>query len=341
VDALPRRARSSLRLRLLLATVAVLATALLVAAVAFERVARSVVMDAVHTHLRSRGQEVQDALARFQRERALTVASWSEAEAMQLTIDSGDGKFAEDHLRRTVQDQNGAFAAVALLSPDGEILAAVRSGPSSRKFGIGLAELRGYVVELPAVEQARAANAVRIAFAPLSALLRGGSANEVLYVAAPIKDFAGDLVGFLVGALSVNAVPALLADVMGPGSSLVPVVADREGRTLFAPTDVDADPLRPALAVEEARAGALATVDAWGRFLLPGATFFSAVQTGAMVEGGFITEDERRWLNEIDQHNPLLFDFVLKRQLRSNGKSFSRSVFETRRFFEGGVLSVK
>jgi len=277
VDALPRRARSSLRLRLLLATVAVLATALLVAAVAFERVARSVVMDAVHTHLRSRGQEVQDALARFQRERALTVASWSEAEAMQLTIDSGDGKFAEDHLRRTVQDQNGAFAAVALLSPDGEILAAVRSGPSSRKFGIGLAELRGYVVELPAVEQARAANAVRIAFAPLSALLRGGSANEVLYVAAPIKDFAGDLVGFLVGALSVNAVPALLADVMGPGSSLVPVVADREGRTLFAPTDVDADPLRPALAVEEARAGALATVDASGAALL-------VVRTAPMAE---------------------------------------------------------
>jgi predicted TIM-barrel fold metal-dependent hydrolase len=40
---------------------------------------------------------------------------------------------------------------------------------------------------------------------------------------------------------------------------------------------------------------------------------------------------------EIRLHNPLLFDFVLKRHLRSNGKSLSRSVFETRRFFEGGV----
>ena len=38
-------------------------------------------------------------------------------------------------------------------------------------------------------------------------------------------------------------------------------------------------------------------------------------------------------LKEIRLHNPLLFDFVLKRNLRSNGKSLSTSVFETRRFF--------
>jgi hypothetical protein len=36
-------------------------------------------------------------------------------------------------------------------------------------------------------------------------------------------------------------------------------------------------------------------------------------------------------------HNPLLFDFALKRHLRSNGKALSRTVFETRRFFEGAV----
>ena len=39
-------------------------------------------------------------------------------------------------------------------------------------------------------------------------------------------------------------------------------------------------------------------------------------------------------LKEIRLHNPLLFDFVLKRHLRSNGKALSRGVFETRRFFE-------
>jgi len=42
-------------------------------------------------------------------------------------------------------------------------------------------------------------------------------------------------------------------------------------------------------------------------------------------------------LTEIRAHNPLLFDFVLKRSLRLKGKALSRSVFETRRFFEGGV----
>jgi mannonate dehydratase len=38
-------------------------------------------------------------------------------------------------------------------------------------------------------------------------------------------------------------------------------------------------------------------------------------------------------LREIRLHNPLLFDFVLKRHLRSNGKAFAAGVFETRAFF--------
>ena len=42
-------------------------------------------------------------------------------------------------------------------------------------------------------------------------------------------------------------------------------------------------------------------------------------------------------LSEIRQHNPLLFDFVLKRSLRRNGKRLAAGVFQTRRFFEGGV----
>jgi len=60
-----------------------------------------------------------------------------------------------------------------------------------------------------------------------------------------------------------------------------------------------------------------------------------------LVSLGLVAESAAPVLKEIRSHNPLLFDFVLKRQLRSNGKSFSRSVFETRRFFDGGVLSVK
>jgi uncharacterized protein len=42
-------------------------------------------------------------------------------------------------------------------------------------------------------------------------------------------------------------------------------------------------------------------------------------------------------LSEIRTHNPLLFDFVLKRSLRLRGKALAARVFETRRFFEGGV----
>jgi len=38
-------------------------------------------------------------------------------------------------------------------------------------------------------------------------------------------------------------------------------------------------------------------------------------------------------LTEIRLHNPLLFDFVVKRHLRSNGRALSASVFETRMFF--------
>jgi uncharacterized protein len=42
-------------------------------------------------------------------------------------------------------------------------------------------------------------------------------------------------------------------------------------------------------------------------------------------------------LRDIRLHNPLLFDFVLKRVLRSNGKRFGRRVFQTRSFFEARV----
>jgi mannonate dehydratase len=40
------------------------------------------------------------------------------------------------------------------------------------------------------------------------------------------------------------------------------------------------------------------------------------------------------FLNGLREHNPLLFDFALKRLLRRNGVGFANSVFETRDFFE-------
>jgi predicted TIM-barrel fold metal-dependent hydrolase len=53
-----------------------------------------------------------------------------------------------------------------------------------------------------------------------------------------------------------------------------------------------------------------------------------------LVSLGLVQESTKPVLREIREHNPLLFDFVLKRLLRSNGKAFPKSVFETRKFFE-------
>jgi mannonate dehydratase len=57
----------------------------------------------------------------------------------------------------------------------------------------------------------------------------------------------------------------------------------------------------------------------------------------AMVALGLLERGAAPVLTEIRAHNPLLFDFVLKRSLRRGGHAFATSVFETRRFFEGAV----
>lgn len=49
---------------------------------------------------------------------------------------------------------------------------------------------------------------------------------------------------------------------------------------------------------------------------------------------GMLPEAAVPMLEIIRQHNPLLFDFVLKRHLSSNGQRFPPTVFETRAFFE-------
>jgi len=53
-----------------------------------------------------------------------------------------------------------------------------------------------------------------------------------------------------------------------------------------------------------------------------------------LVSLGLLSEAAKPVLLEIREYNPLLFDFVLKRHLRSNGKALSRQVFETRGFFQ-------
>ena len=53
-----------------------------------------------------------------------------------------------------------------------------------------------------------------------------------------------------------------------------------------------------------------------------------------MAEQGYIERSAAPVLSEIRKHNPLLFDFLLKRLLRAGDKRFAISVFETRKFFE-------
>jgi hypothetical protein len=96
------------------------------------------------------------------------------------------------------------------------------------------------------------------------------------------------------------------------------------------------------------RAGpALARVvqeEAWHSRLLNGSDYplpgvMPIFSVDYLASLGLIEAAMKPVLSEIRQHNPLLFDFVLKRHLRvgrtkaTAGKALSRSVFETRRFF--------
>jgi mannonate dehydratase len=53
-----------------------------------------------------------------------------------------------------------------------------------------------------------------------------------------------------------------------------------------------------------------------------------------MVKRGYLEAHQAEIIRAIRPHNALLFDFVLKRSIRRNGKAFSPDVFHTRRVFE-------
>ena len=69
---------------------------------------------------------------------------------------------------------------------------------------------------------------------------------------------------------------------------------------------------------------------------LPAVNFL--IRTGALVQQGYITKDERAWLNEIYNYNPLLFDFVLKRTMKLPGtqRCLPAKVFMRNAAIEGG-----
>lgn len=65
---------------------------------------------------------------------------------------------------------------------------------------------------------------------------------------------------------------------------------------------------------------------------LPGV--FPLFSISGMVDRHYLRDHEADAIRIIRRHNPLLFDFVLKRTIRHNGKRFSPGVFETRRHYE-------
>jgi uncharacterized protein len=82
--------------------------------------------------------------------------------------------------------------------------------------------------------------------------------------------------------------------------------------------------------------------EAWHARLLNGSDYplpglMPAFSVDYLASLGLMEKASTGVLKEIRSHNPLLFDFVLKRHLRSNGKALSPRVFETRRFFDSAV----
>jgi uncharacterized protein len=56
-------------------------------------------------------------------------------------------------------------------------------------------------------------------------------------------------------------------------------------------------------------------------------------RTRRLVDAGLLDAAAAPVLDEIRAYNPLLFDFVLKRHLRSGTQRLAAGVFETRRHF--------
>jgi predicted TIM-barrel fold metal-dependent hydrolase len=85
----------------------------------------------------------------------------------------------------------------------------------------------------------------------------------------------------------------------------------------------------------------LIKTDEWQARLLNGSDYplpgilplFSLKQ---LIRRGYITKPEADVLSAIRHHNPLLFDFALKRTLRIDQKAFSSAPFQTKGFFLSG-----
>ena len=226
MDLSSRALQNSLRARLLVAVLLLLTAALVIAVVAFERSARVVVMESVGSHVGARAHEVLDATRRFQTERCFAVRNWAEADAMQSTLDTGDPKFAEDYLRRSIQDQGGTFSAVALLDLQGNVVAAVRASTEGKRRGEALEQLRGHRVSVRPAALALRGAPLSVATAPGARLDPADASPMSLFVAVPVKDFANDVVGAVVASVPASAVSRLLSEVAGDDRRYLPIIGE-------------------------------------------------------------------------------------------------------------------
>jgi len=237
------RSRLSLRARLFLASILLVTAALGFAAIGFERAARRVVVENVHSHLGARSVEIQNAVLRFQRERALTVRNWSEVDAMQLSLDSGDPKFAEDFLRRSIQDQGGGIAAVALLDASGKVVAAVRASTAHELRGTPLDGQRGRLLSTAPVQAARGGKSAT-AMGKLQDVDAGAPDGPAVVLAAPVKDFSGDIVGVVAASISPDGIRALLGDIGANDRTILPAVFDAERKLVLGTPTMETAPIR-------------------------------------------------------------------------------------------------
>jgi sigma-B regulation protein RsbU (phosphoserine phosphatase) len=84
--------------------------------------------------------------------------------------------------------------------------------------------------------------------APLSSVVKDATEGETVVMVAPVRDFASDLTGWIVAALSPQAVPRLLDEVNGTGGLYVPVVADADASLVLSLPGTDTRALLPVLA---------------------------------------------------------------------------------------------
>ena len=90
------------------------------------------------------------------------------------------------------------------------------------------------------------------------------------------------------------------------------------------------------------RAPALATIverDDWAHRLVNGSDYplpgvMPLFSVDSMVERAWLTKSESEVIKQIREYNPILFDFVLKRTLRINGKAIAPRIFESARLFQ-------